>query len=706
MRSSQWRHRLRRPLVRQSTHSLRPCDADMGLKTTLGGWLLSGAVAGSLASTIAVRQDTETEGSTVDPCAAISEVEWVSPKQVRACYTYKGIQVAPIEKVKDNVLDVISQTLDQYHATYPYQNSRKLANELTRIKHSHYKNGFELHVDISQTLKRELQDGNVYYKDTCYDDNFVSYIPTPLALLQDKQGREGIYIAPDAFDVLSAAFGDEIETWQNALPGKLKGKLASLSGAKVLKINNKDPFDVVEENAKATGRYQSLGSRQKAFFASYVSDGEVNGGDVYVMGDFAQQTLPLDDSVTLTIQRNGTNLVETITLPYRARNEKGMYWSDAKHYRSRYCVAQDLDEHSNGQDIYNASPSDDSLVARAAPFSHWQNATIESRPRGGGQIPDQLDILYIWQWGPLVVRSFDLYTTGPKAAVLSLGAFTYTRNFIDYQTLRLGILNALDKIHNAGYTRLILDLSGNQGGEHCLGHFLERGLFGPKVNTPGPFDVILRAPPLAQTVVKSIAENNTDPDEWLNYNPIYFASNGAELPGNKNYLKKPEKRYINGQTVEYSPKLTPFCPPFDLYPQPPAEAYFKPKDVVILSDGKCLGACASFVHGLVKRHKVKTVVVGGKKNVQQVVGSSPGGMALDFAGVKTNIRSTGFGKHRLALPHLITDGYLGITWGAGFIGNDLLDNEVLKPDWVIQPTIDNFNSPVTIWKEIDKKFFK
>jgi hypothetical protein len=92
----------------------------------------------------------------------------------------------------------------------------------------------------------------------------VSYIPTPLALLTDGSGVQRIHIAPEAFTVMSTTYSDEIQVWQDALPGALKGQLASLSGAEVLAINGKDPWIAVAENSAITGGYQALSSRQAA----------------------------------------------------------------------------------------------------------------------------------------------------------------------------------------------------------------------------------------------------------------------------------------------------------------------------------------------------------------------------------------------------------------------------------------------------------
>jgi hypothetical protein len=51
--------------------------------------------------------------------------------------------------------------------------------------------------------------------------------------LTDAQGNQAVHIAPEALTVASAEFPDEIDFWQNALQGKLKGQLASVGAHKL-----------------------------------------------------------------------------------------------------------------------------------------------------------------------------------------------------------------------------------------------------------------------------------------------------------------------------------------------------------------------------------------------------------------------------------------------------------------------------------------
>jgi hypothetical protein len=57
---------------------------------------------------------------------------------------------------------------------------------------------------------------------------YITYLPLPLALLTGKDNSQHVYISPEAFKVASREFKDEIDFWQQALPGHLKGQLASV----------------------------------------------------------------------------------------------------------------------------------------------------------------------------------------------------------------------------------------------------------------------------------------------------------------------------------------------------------------------------------------------------------------------------------------------------------------------------------------------
>jgi len=57
---------------------------------------------------------------------------------------------------------------------------------------------------------------------------YVTYLPLPLVLLADSDGVQNVHIAPEAFAVSKAEFKDDLDFWQQALPGDLKGQLESV----------------------------------------------------------------------------------------------------------------------------------------------------------------------------------------------------------------------------------------------------------------------------------------------------------------------------------------------------------------------------------------------------------------------------------------------------------------------------------------------
>ena len=78
------------------------------------------------------------------------------------------------------IIDVVNKTL-AFHTSVNYQRlapepftsqvHEDLLADLARIGHQSYPNDFELHKDLSYTLKR-LNDGHCVYINYCYDCEF------------------------------------------------------------------------------------------------------------------------------------------------------------------------------------------------------------------------------------------------------------------------------------------------------------------------------------------------------------------------------------------------------------------------------------------------------------------------------------------------------------------------------------------------------
>ncbi|KNZ75430.1 hypothetical protein J132_02763 [Termitomyces sp. J132] len=634
----------------------------------------------------------------IDPCAAIAGKRWVLPREARACMSAIPVNAS----IKANIIEVINKTLGfhtsvnyQIQAPPPYDRDvhENLNADLARISHKSYESDFDLHLDLYRSFKR-VNDGHCGVYNYCYDSLYVTYLPIPLALLTDSDGTQSVYIAPEAFKVASVEFGEDIQFWEDALPGELTGKLSSLSGAKVLLVNEEDPFVAVNANALVAGGYQSFATRQNSFFASYHRGPK---GWEYAMGNFAQQVHPLVDSVSLTIKRINSSTVDRFSLPYRSRfGSASKNFTDLPSYLENNCRAT---KRTNGHNLYSA---DFSALEEAESISYFQqqapvnprearqhamNVILDGMPMSDIELPEELQPTMPALNESYSVAQFYLLEDN-ITGVLALGSFSAENFTIFGQSL----LNGLQELKARGATRLVVDVTNNGGGYICIAHWLHRIIIGPKYTTEpqAGLDTTIRAGPLARMIAKKVSEGG-DPDELLYYNPIQW-TNASHLPFSEpTKWFTPTVKIINGHMDAFSPRLGQECQPFSW--DPPEKALFDPKDVVIVSNGKCASSCSLFSITMSKRDGVKTVVIGGKKDVPQQYCGTVGGQSTGFSTIDTEIKSTGLKDHELAPPDFLTNSVQGITWRLGFGIDDQNEPEEWQDhpaDFNFEPTFDKY----------------
>ncbi|KAM5543490.1 hypothetical protein V8D89_002741 [Ganoderma adspersum] len=654
------------------------------------------------------------EERAADPCATIGSKTWVSPADVRACYRSFPVD----EAVKANIIDVVNKTL-AFHTSVNYQRlapwpftldvHEDLLKDLARIQHQKYASDYDLHIDMSRTLKR-LNDGHCVYINYCYDSLFVNYLPTPLVLLTGDFGLQSVHIAPEAFTVATAEFKDEVQTWQDALPGDLKGQLASLAGAKVIAINGHDPWVAVDANALIAGSFQGPSTRQNGFFSSYNSGAS---GWTYSLGQFAQQSLPLSDSVNLTIQRVNSTTIETVTIPYRSRFAGGASgnFTDSMSYRAKNCVAQ---PGTNGADYYNSGATGKRALVvnpankfRQAPMPspaeerrHLMNVMLDTSPQVDVALPPEQRPTNPQTGSSSVVQFFLL--DDAKTGVLALGSFSGD----SFANLQNNLLTGLQNLKDKGATQLIVDISNNGGGYICVAHWLHRIIAGPKSTTEpqAGLDTETRAGPLAQLVVQTVAQNSSiDPQELLLYNSVSweFAGNYSKMPAGYDWLQPPVNKRINGRADAFSQRISDECQPFSA--TPPAAALFDTKKVVIVGNGRCASSCSLFSITMAKHEGATTVVYGGNRAVRQQYCGTVGGQSTDFSTIDSEIKTAHLKNNSLAPPDFVTNSVQGITWRLGFG----IDNKNEPEEWQnhaadvnLPLTADIVNRPQAIWKKI------
>ncbi|KAF7361810.1 hypothetical protein MVEN_00525200 [Mycena venus] len=659
-----------------------------------------------------------------DPCAAIAGKKWISPQEARSCMFSFPIE----EDIKDNIIQVVNKTLP-FHTSVNYQIlapppydkyvHEDIAADLARIKETSYTSDFDFHIDLYRSFRR-LNDGHCVILNLCYDSLYISYLPTPLVLLTAENGSQNVHVAPEAFTIASAEFPDQIDFWQDSLPGDLKGQLASLSGAKVLEINGQDPFILVNENAEITGGYQAFGTRQNSFFSSY-SRGAKSWS--YVMGNFAQQIHPLDDFVELTIQRINSSVVEQVTIPYRSRiGSTVRNFTDSASYRANMCTnvtgtngfnVYDLGSvHAQQQAVPPVAYLEQQPMISRQDRKHPINVMLDATPLSDVDLPEELLPLPVALNESYSVAQFYLLNDN-ITGVLALGSFS-AANFTAFMG---SLLDGLQELKSLGATHLVVDVTNNGGGKCafiskdlsskfrlgyiCIAHWLHRILIGPK-NTTEPqagLYTCTRAGSLAQEIVESINKGG-DPEALLSYNPSQWR-NSSNLPFSvqSHWLRPTVNLTINGHDDAFSPRLGAECQPFEM--TPPEEGLFNPENIVIISNGRCGSSCSLFSITMSKHEGVKTVVVGGHKDTPQQYCGVVGGQSTHFAEIDTEIKSTYLKNHTLAPPDFKTNSVLGITWRLAFG----IDNPEEPEEWQDHPadfnlplTMDIVNKPSAIWE--------
>ncbi|TFY58144.1 hypothetical protein EVJ58_g6598 [Rhodofomes roseus] len=616
------------------------------MKWHLGSFLCLGYLGVAWASSTSNVVDS----SYADPCAAIANETWVSPQEARKCFG--SFPVDP--DIKTNIIEVLNKSL-AFHASVNYQRQapppfedihEDVHGDLARISSQDYSSDFDLHLETVHALKR-LVDGHCFYMNLCYDSLYTTYLPIPLALLTDELGVQHVHVAPEAFKISSTEFGEELKFWQDALPEDLRGKLELLSGAEVLSIDGETPFATVNASAVQTGRMQAFATRQNMFFSSY---GRTEAGWVYYFGDFAAQSLPLKDSVALTLRiQSGSDIAfANVTLPYRSRLSSSVEpWTNASTFWANNCLATNS---TNGVNLYAKpnvvvdsgerpqQPFIDPALVRARLRKHHKNELFDASMAQNIELPAEMTPSSPLNGSSGVAQFYMLNAsvTDAPTGVLMLGSFSAS----SFNELQSSLLDGLKNLKTEGAEQLIVDVTNNGGGYICIAHWLHRIIAGPRGTTvpQAGLQTQTRASPLAQLIVKHIA-GGADPENLLLYNPLNWEyANNTPIPGEEDWLQPPVRKTVNGVEDMFSQRLGDECQPFEM--DPPAEPLFDSNKVVIISNGRCASSCSLFSISMAKREGATTVVVGGKDDVPQQYCGVVGGQSIRFPNIDTEIKAS------------------------------------------------------------------
>ncbi|CAE6438316.1 unnamed protein product [Rhizoctonia solani] len=626
----------------------------------------------------------------LDPCAKIVNQAWSKPSEVNSCLSSFPFNAT----LRDNITDVLSKTFLQFHTSTNFHlkmpdpftdDTIDLLGECQRIKKTTYKSDFELHQDVSTTVKR-LGDSHAGYVNYCYDSLFSTYLPFPLAILARPgvEDVQDIHIVPEASGVVTSEFGTEATAiWQAALGGRDLTE-ACFNGAQIVSLDGKDPWVVVDTYAATAGGFQAKTTRQNGFFASY----ELWN---YNMGGFAQLALPTrGGTVSITLVRNGTTSQETYSVPYLSRLGSGtVEFIDAQSLWANNCLPTRKTNGGSGSDAVR-----DLKMKTVAGLQSSGEEDPMSKPAKFQRVPiippivDGLRETYaslVYDEPQDIALPEHLLPTGSvssygavewhvlengKTAVLWLSSFDGRTNEV-----RKAILEGLKTVKAKGTERLLIDVTNNGGGQLCVSSFLHRALAGPQPGLdvqPG-FDGSVRAQDLPQKMVAKIVTGGLPEGDTSYYNPSnYRDTKGRDFAASYNWLDTPINLQVNGDWGYVSP-----------IPQtPPDTRPFAFENIAIMGNGRCASACSLFSILIRTKYNVKTVVVGGKPGATQQYCGVVGGQSLSFVPLNAELKSLGLKNDSLAPPDFLTNSYQAFP---------------LLPSTV--------NNPRAIWEDVSKRLW-
>ncbi|CAE6460494.1 unnamed protein product [Rhizoctonia solani] len=673
-------------------------------------------------SSVALSSGSPLESRQLDPCARIVNQAWSKPSEVSSCLSSFPFNTT----LRNNIADVLSKTFSQFHTSTNFHlnmpdpftdDTIDLLGEFQRIKRTTYKSDFELHRDISTTVKR-LGDSRAGYVNYCYDSLFSTYLPFPLVVLA-RPGAEdiqNIYIAPEASEVVANEFGAEaVKTWQAALGGR---NLSEFNGAQILSINGQDPWVIVNTYAATAGGFQAKTTRQNGFFASYASCD-------YAMGGFAQLALPpSNDTVSLTLIRNGTISQETYNVPYLSRlGSETFEFTDAQSLWSNNCLPTRKTNGGLSSNVVLASKMKTvagfHLTEEEDPLS--QPAKFQKSPIIPPVVDGRRETFASLVYDEPQDISLPEYLL-PTDSVCGYGAVNW-HMLDDGKTavlwlpsfegraieVRKAILNGLNAIKSKGAQRLLIDVTNNGGGQICIASFLHRILAGPQPGLdvqPG-FDGSVRAQDLPQKMVAKIVAGGLPEDETSYYNPSnYKGVTGTKFAADFNWLKPPIPMQVNGVSDKFSQKIGDTCLPFSL--TPPTAQPFEFENIAIISNGRCASACSLFSILMRTKYNVKTVVMGGKIGTTQQYCGVVGGQSLSFVPLNAELKTLGLKNDTSAPPDFLTNSYQGINWKLAYSPLDPSSFEEFKshPAQFAFPLLPHtVNNPRAIWEDVSKRLW-
>jgi hypothetical protein len=555
-----------------------------------------------------------------DPCVALSTDPTYS--SAVACLNY-----FPFEKdLKDHTIGVIKKALQlsvfQDLAAHPPEPNLIGPYDVAKaIDAIDQKNDWLNDRDWQEALMDvflPLRDAHSQYTAYCYTRIVFKQPFLPVAKM-DTQDKTRVYVG----GVAGVAGDDDFQ----------------YLGREIIEIDGRPALDVLTEFADTRiGLYKDPSTRFNDVFATrtWTNDGTWQ----VVPGKFASRIrVPKKKSIKYTFApKEVSGKPETVVAAWMVNLPVQKPFTNAFEYLSNFCFAEDI-KASRIRRMANEALERKQKQLQAKRIDVLRNPVLNPHLR-----PDILAKLDENGQVPQPAAGSEgmalYYTNNGKVAVLVVPTFKYN-NDLSKGNWRMNMASLLEDIKTKGVTKVILDLSGNGGGNVCLAAELNQALIATQLNSatfPASKDHLpkdQRMSDLMKLLVQTSMDKNIETGPFHPAMRFNLKTNepfkGQELvvPG-REHPQLTQFYKDNQQLPKYSELFDHICTPGIFNPLAEVALGIAPGDISIMTAGNCGSACALLLHSLHEFSQAKTFAVGYRLDQQRMAAAFPGGQAYQL----------------------------------------------------------------------------
>ncbi|KAG0213429.1 hypothetical protein BGX28_004485 [Mortierella sp. GBA30] len=527
-----------------------------------------------------------------DPCAVLGSLNANETTYHHVADCYKSIEYNP---------DVAKSTLDSLYTLYndffvfrdsaltpdlalPFSSPPvDVIAELEKIRQTKYSSDFDFHGDVL-SLACSLNDAHVNYNLDCYGSfGFMQ----PLALYAPVvNGRQSIRVYKDSTE-------------------------NNFTDCEVLEIEGKDATSYLQSWAdNKTGFSKDAGVRLNNVLVrqNYKEESQTWTA---IAGSFTERsTLPESPTLTYRLQCDHAKGAVDFTSPWIVQYvPSANTFSDKASFVQNIC-ARDPTPSSSRESVGGRNqpyPIENrfkvlhkrELLRRE--YEEKQRAVLRKRADGGEQSPvqDFPDATFV---AGNVTAVYQLKSK-PHIGILVVPTMTVERR------VEVPAIQAyLTELANRNVTNIIIDTSGNGGGDVAFASLLVTAFFPTQVKDTSAHLARFRDTPAAAALAGADLK---DTNYSSYFDPETLADVTTEQAIKTNIFLDGVNLTVNGRVAEYTKE---FYMDYQLEEIDQTIKYPWSGDaskITILTDGQCGSACGMFSELMVSKHGVKAVAVGG-----------------------------------------------------------------------------------------------